>query len=392
MPEENGTSAREPIDVDRLLEEAETATGLSDWDGTEFVAELAVLAEEVHASGPNAKGRQEFDSRVATTLRNRLRIVEDRKRYPEIARQEIAPPLVIVGMPRTGTTFFHALIEQDPANRSVAEWEGWRPSPPPDAATYATDPRREEARAELPDDPEFRAKHIYDVDLSIECGPAFFNYEFLTMGYDARWRLPRYRERMKGPIPRAYARHRKCLQHFQARMPGRRWVLRSPEHVPHIADLFAKYPDAKAVCTQRDPRAVVASVTSLFHFMRSRHYDDADLEAVAKDAGRGMLDYWAHAIETALAFRRSERREGQIIDLPYEEITRDPMAAVQRVYDHFGLPLSAEGEARMRRWLEDYRQDRYREKHGEHRYSLEQFGLSDGEVRERCSAWYDRFG
>jgi len=201
--------------VPEMTAAAERATGFTDWGGTTFRDELALLIDDVRDTKPTAAGLQVFKDRLQETLNNRLILMEDRKRYPEIPRQDIKAPLIVVGLPRSGTTILHYLLTQDPVARSILEWQRTRPSPPPEDA--ATDPRLEQARAEHPDDPAWMKIHIHGQDLPVECGPALLNYEFLTLTYDCRWRAPRYRTRLLGSVTEAYRWHKLCLQHFQSR-------------------------------------------------------------------------------------------------------------------------------------------------------------------------------
>jgi hypothetical protein len=380
------------VDIDALITQAQEHTGLNDWGGATFREELHALAEDVRASNPNAHGLREFTKRVSSTLANRLALVADRKRFAEIERQQIHAPLVVLGLPRSGTTFLHALLAQDPASRSIAEWERLRPSPPPEESGYGADPRIAQARAETRVDPGMQERHLHDVELPVECGPAFLNYEFLSMGYDCRWSVPRYRIRMRRPIARAYEWHRRCLQHFQSRTVRRHWVLKSPEHLAHMRELFAVYPDARIVFTHRDPLQAVGSLASLVSYMRAPHYPAGDEMEAAKRVGPEMLDYWADALRSALAYRAEcPARRQQFYDVAYPDLTADPMRIVHAIYEKFGVELTAEADARMRAWLSDFRHERYQERFGSHSYTLQKYGLQEAAVLERFGDYQREF-
>ena len=167
--------------VEDYLSGAELETGLSDWGEGEFREALTLLIEEVYMSTPHERGMENFRKRVHRVLHNRVKLIEDRKNDPLIADQEIRAPLFVTGWPRSGSTFLHSLLSQDPDSRSPAEWEAARPSPPPRTETYEHDERVALSQAEMPKDPNFLKRHIQGTRLPVECGPACFIYEFTSV-------------------------------------------------------------------------------------------------------------------------------------------------------------------------------------------------------------------
>jgi hypothetical protein len=181
----------------------------------------------------------------------------------------------------------------------------------------------------------------------------------------------------------AYEYHRCFLQHLQVRQSARRWVLKAPTHMFALPSLLAVYPDALFVQTHRAPLDAMASVSSLITILRRVFSDAVDPVTVCREA----IDYWSKTLDKFLQ-ERSRLAEHRVCDVNYVEIRRDPIAAVRRIYAHFGWSLSQNLEQRMRRALASQPEERYRL----HRYDLSQFGVQEAESAARFAAYCDRFG
>jgi hypothetical protein len=179
-----------------------------------------------------------------------------------------------------------------------------------------------------------------------------------------------------------YGFHHRFLQHLQAELPGNRWVLKAPGHLFGLEALLKRYPDAKIVQTHRDPLRVVASMASHATVLRRAFSDSADPECIAAD----WTDRWARALDTFLAVR-DKAPAGQFLDVSYDEIDRAPLATVERVYDFLGWPVSPDAHAAMQRFLAANPKN----KHGVHRYTLEQYGLDRNAEIKRFRRYCERF-
>ncbi len=224
------------LDESDLLKKACKKTGLHDFGDDSLRQRLGILLHSFRTDAHlNFIGRVCAVNDILRLLCNRLRLQEDRKRHPEIAAQTIRRPLFITGLPRTGSTLLHSLLAQDPASRSPKVWEVMHPSPPPETASYDSDPRLAETDRELKWVdilmPDFKTAHLLDARLPQECiaitGLSFMSYVFESMYFVTSYRLW-HEDRDKLP---AYEFHREFLQHLQWRCPGSHWVLKAPSHL-----------------------------------------------------------------------------------------------------------------------------------------------------------------
>ncbi len=322
-------------------------------------------------------------------LANRLRLVEDRKRRPEIAGQEVRGPVFLTGLPRTGTTLLHGLLAQDPASRVPLHWETVFPSPPPERGSYAADPRIDAAERQLRWfhrlQPGIMRIHPVGARLPQEC-LIITSHSFLSLQFQTTHHVPSYQAWLEAQDLRpGYEWHRRFLQHLQSRCAGERWVLKAPAHLFGLPALFATYPDAKVIFTHRDPVEVSTSLASLTAALRSTFSEAVDPVAIARE----MTARWANAIERACHFRdRGQVAAERFFDVRYTDLLSDPMGTVRRLYAHFDLPLTGVTEERMRGFLVANPKD----KHGRHQHSATRCGLDPGREHERYRWYRDRFG
>jgi hypothetical protein len=382
--------ASERLELETILEKARRATRLDDFGAPDHREALEVLVESLNRDAKlNAFGRFFATRQLMELLTQRLQLVDTRKRDPAIAAQRIERPLIVMGLPRTGTTLLYGLLAQDPAHRSPLSWEVDDPCPPPDAASYATDPRitRTEKRFEQLRQlaPRFQAIHPIGAQLPQEC-IVLSASSFRSIRFEMCFDVAGYQEWLKtADMAPAYRWHRHFLEHLQSHHALERWVLKSPGHLGPVDAMMAEYPDAMVVQTHRDPLKVVPSVSSLEYTMRCVASDEVDPIAL----GDQQLRLWSAFLQHGLEQRDAlTRHAGQFLDLHFHEIVADPLGCVSRIYDHFGLALGAEAESRMRAFLDDNPRDA----HGTHRYTLDMFGLSAADVRASFKGYCERFG
>jgi hypothetical protein len=378
------------LDEAGLRAEARRRTGLDDFGDARFGEPLRLLLDALETEASlTLLGRVAARADVLRLLENRLRMCDVHRRHPEIAHGAVRAPLVVVGLPRTGTSILHELLAQDPANRVPMSWEVMRPWPPPERATFETDRRIAEVDAHLAGVdrvlPDFKKIHPMGARLPQEC-VALTAHDFATMIYHTTHRVPSYQAWLESADLRwVYASHRRQLQYLQWKAPAERWALKSPGHLWALDALLAEYPDARLVFTHRDPLKVIASLTSLVTVLRSLASDAIDPREIARD----WTERLARGLESAMRVR-AERAlpDAQVFDLHFPAFMADPLGMVRRLYDHFGMALSAEAEAGMRRFLAANPSD----KHGAHRYTLAAAGLDADVERRRYAAYQARFG
>jgi Sulfotransferase family len=377
------------LETDELLAAARRRADGHPFEDTTFLEGLhRLLHALVTEARLNLLGRIVARDSVVGHLVNRLRLEQDRRRYPDIATQPIYRPIVITGLPRSGSTLLHSLMAQDPANRAPQTWEMLTPSPPPDDATYARDPRiaTTEQRLRWLDRlvPEFKKIHPVGARLPEEC-VVILSHSFLSSQFCSMYVVPSYQSwvRAQNLLP-AYQLHRRFLQHLQWRCRGDRWVLKAPAHLPALGELCAVYPDVGVIMTHRDPLEVLPSEASLHTVLRQIFSDAVDPTAV----GREVTELTADEIRVGLQARdRGCAPPEQFLDVRYRDLVTDPIGTVRSAYAHFDIPFTPIAEARMRQFLADSPKD----KHGAHVYSLSHFGLDADEERRRYRNYRERF-
>jgi hypothetical protein len=371
-----------PID---LIETAKRRCGFNDFGEGDFFEALTRLLESCQEEARlNLIGKIALKTDVLETLCVRLKMERDLQLYPNISRQEIREPLFIVGLPRSGTSVLHRLLGADPEHRCPLMWEVRSPSPP----TRAGEKRRIQNAMQSCKFfnwlvPTFRYVHVVGAEVPQEC-VSLMTPTFLSDQFDAMYYVPSYRAWFfRQNLQPAYEYHRRFLQHLQFRRAGRRWILKAPTHMFAMPALLSVYPDALFVQTHRIPVDAMASVSSLVTILRSAFSDAVDPLIV----GREAIDYWSETMKKFLR-ERDRLENNRICDIQYDEIRRDPIRAVRRIYEYFGWSLSHEAERRMRALVAS----QAKRQSANHRYDLSQFGSSAGEVFSVFETYCQRFG
>jgi len=385
-------SRNQDLVVEELVTEAQERTGgLDDFGSGPYVEPMARFVDSLNTEARlNDVGRLMAKARVLLHTVNRLHYVEDRKRFPAIADVTIEKPVFIVGMPRTGTTILHDILDQDPANRAPLTWELMFPSPPPTTEDAATDPRIAACQANIPAGDRqselFKAMHPTGALLSQEC-VVMMGDAMCTPLFHNQFNVPSYQDWVDDVADFApvYDLHRRQLQHLGWRKPGDRWVLKTGAHLWGLEHLLATYPDARVVFTHRDPVKSMTSYASLTTLVRTRGSDDVDPIDVADDWTRRLQK----KIEHGFAVRRAREYPDAIFyDMYFSDFAADQFAEITKIYDRFDLPMSSVGADAMRNYIAAHPKG----VDGIHRYEPAEYGLDPVAVRHMFADYIERYG
>lgn len=324
---------------------------------------------------------------IISVLAARLTTEAGWKAHPHYRDATISKPLVIAGLPRTGTTALHKLLALDPQFQGLDLWLSQFPSVRPPRETWTGNPHFLKAAEILQfrkcHMPQFYAAHETAIDTPDECievlRQSFVSNAYTTFGY-SRYQSWWWRQDELG----SYRRYADVLRLIGLAHPERTWLLKSPgQHVWALDCLFAIFPDARVVMTHRDPGKCIPSVCSLSASRQRVFQGDAFLPG-SKGVPEALK--WRQALDYSAAARKA--KAGQIIDIRHKDFVLDQVATVRAIYDRFGLELAPRVEAAMHEWL---RNQPAEHKAGGHRYTAEEYGLNEGSLRELFSDYIEEF-
>ena len=346
------SATRAAFDEGALLAEARASTGLRDFGDEGFRTPLRVLLASLREEAPlNATGIAMLRGRVLESLMTRLRTEDWIRRHPEIERERIVAPIVVIGQTRTGTTMLQRLLASDPRHHGPLWWEVRFPAPLPGTRWDAPDPRIPIAEAEvagiLAADPEQASIHPWDAQAPDE-EIMLLEHSFFSHVPEAFTNVPSYRAWIDAQdwTP-AYATLRRFLQflQWQKRQRGalrERWVLKTPGHLGYLDALLAAFPGALIVQTHRDPVQTIPSAASLNRSLWRLSSDAVDDRELARQWKERMV--WALARCLAARERIPER---QIADVWFLDALAKPLEVVAQIYARFGIALTAEARAAL---------------------------------------------
>lgn len=373
-----------------VLAAARKATGLSDFGNDDFRERLAIWLQAVDEDellGP--VGRIGVFRDITRYATNRLRFEDLLRRHPEILEIEIERPIIIAGLPRSGTTHLLNLIAADRRLRSLPYWESIEPIPIPgeEPGPDGVDPRLARCRASyqqqdvmmplLKNMHDLAPEHVHE-EIELQ-GLDFSSYELEWIATVPRWR-DYY---LEADQRSSYAYMKNVLRALQWMRGPSRWILKSPQHMEQLGPLMDTFPDATVAITHRDPVSVIASTVTMLVYGDRIRRKRVDPPAVAA--------YWIDRIERLL--RSCVRDRDQIpversIDVLFHEFMDDDLAMVRRIYELADLEMSSEAEED----LDAYMLANPRGKHGRIVYDLKgDFGVDRDELRERFGFYFDRF-
>jgi hypothetical protein len=364
------------FELESVLDAAFNASGLRDFGGEEFFAPLQALLQSLQQEARlHAAGRYGQFTRIVDLLVNRLRVEHWLQQYPEIRDEPIEPPVVIVGLMRTGTTLLHRLMACDKRFYAPLWYEVRYPAPPPGYDFAGPDPRIPLAKAEVQQmidaSPELAAIHPLEA-CAVDEEVMLLEHSFYSTLPESFAHLPGYAHWLEAHDNTPGYRYLKTLLQFlqwqkQRRgQPAHRWLLKTPHHLHHLDILLQVFPGATVIQTHRDPLQTIPSLCSMNYALTSMGSDNVD----AKLLGRHWCDKFARSLRQSVAVR--ELYADQFIDVQYTDSANTPEATVERIYAALGLALDATTRTAMQHWLRDNR----REDRDPHRYTLEQFGFT----------------
>jgi Sulfotransferase family len=376
-----------PLDAGRLHRQAAEETGLTDFGPRDYVERLGVLLEalrEVERVTP--AGQVVFYSQVLQLLRNRLLLTDLLTRHPEIHGVELAPPIIIAGLPRTGTTHLHNMLATDPALRSLPYWESLEPIPMPAEVGVEPDPRRQRTDAGLwflnEAMPLFPLMHEMTTD-HVHEEIQLLAIDFSTMFFETLAPLPKWEAYYATHDQTPHYRFlRTMLQALQFTRGGGRWVLKSPQHLEQLPVLAEVFPGATVVVTHRDPVDVVVSMATMIAYTARMYTDEVDAEKL----GRTWADR-IHDLLTACLRDRGVWPAERSVDVRFDDFMADQPTTVRSIYELAGQPFGAAARVAVEDYLVEHRRGRL----GSIDYRAGQVGLDREDLRRRFAPYVERF-
>jgi len=377
------------LEPDELLAAAAEQTGLDDFGEARFREPLAVLCSALRTeAGLSPAGVTSAWTQLVMLLKNRLLVEDVLKRHPEIHELRVERPIIIAGLPRTGTTHLHNLMSADPALRSLPYWESLEPvladaerqqRDAPDPRVARTEQALEVLNTALP---YFRRMHemtTHHVHEEIQ----LLAIDFSTMLFETMAVMPSWRDWYKSTDQSPTYRYLETvLKVLQWQRGGVRWVLKSPQHLEQFRPLMATFPDATFVVTHRDPVSITASLATMVSYSARLSHERVDPHRIGR--------YWADRIEDMLHACVDEREvlpADQSLDVRFPEFMADDVAMVERIYRVAGQAMTPDVRASMDSFMAEHPRGR----HGGVIYELADFGLDREERRRALRFYVERF-
>ncbi len=375
------------LEADTIIADAEARVGVADSDagvGGNLQRLVAALNRDFPMS---EQGEASVRDALLRDTVNRLEGLKWLRDYPEIADEPITAPVFLMGLPRSGTTYFQYLFDRDPRFRLIRTWESVMPSPPPGFDAQSVKERRalfSEMQKQRPHFEGFEALHLYDEDGSDECH-AFMEQSFGAAGLHNLYRVPGYFDYLldEADLVEAYRIHKRQLQLLQWRSAPKPWALKYPNHVVGLDAILQVYPDARMVMTHRDPVQTLASIAKMTFNLRSmRAAGPVDKYEVGQD----MLHFVGRHIDRIMAFDAKPEGE-RVVHVDYYALVADPVGEMRAIHRGIGIdtPDAVAGA------VADWHAANPKNARGRNDYTLAEYGIDEGAALARFASYMERF-
>jgi hypothetical protein len=374
------------LTFDQVHHIARQATGLDDVGDQHYEEPLRVLLESARSDRMTPLGRRVINDMAWSGVAHRMNMADHVRRHPDLDATPLRRPFLVMGMPRTGTTLMHRLLALDPQFEGPPLWQLRRPFPP---TGDVSDDRRETAWTEYRATRKYGISydhiHYVDPDTPDECAllklaqlvSILFWARAPVRGF-AEWTL----ERGNDDDDWVYREYRRFLLLLQAQHPGKALALKSPDHTSSLAAIRRIVPEAMVVNTVREPIEWTNSGHSLvyqLHALTSRPVDVAGLAHL-------NLRMQEDAVRQHLTARQASQHG--VIDVKYTHLTERPLETLRSIYEFHEVDWPDGHDVIVKEYLHAWPQG----KHGTHRYSGADFGVTDAEVSQRFADYIDVFG
>ena len=379
------------LDPEHLMEKARRTCHLTDFGGDDIREALRVLSHSMDRELPlHFTGRLLARRDILRSLTTRLKVVEHLRAYPETEAVPLPDPVVITGLPRSGTTFLQRLLAQDPRTRTLRAWELHNPVPPPPGTPDTRFERSVRGRAlflrqfySAAGRETRRAIHFAEATDPEECGALLRNC-LRTSAFPARAAGPEYASWLEAQdLTETYRFYRKQLQIMTAAQPAERLLVKHPGHLHRLDEIFSVFPGARIVWVHRDPIEAIPSVCSLTVLTLAERTNAARTGHL----GPIVVDVWVRSVARGME-ARARHSEDRFLDVYYRDLIGDPAGTARRIYEFLGWPWEQGSEELLTNWLA---QDREARRGISHRYSAEAFGLTADEIQRAFRSYTETF-
>jgi len=363
---------------------------LNDFSGHSFEEGLNALLHSLNTDLDLGEGTASyFKHTINGLLTNRLLLAQYLKDNPEVLEERIEKPIFIVGLPRTGTTLLQTLLALNPTCRFLRNYETLPPlCPPPKLIPREIDPRVNACHEGLESfftmAPNLRG--INGINFfahgTAEC-QNLMALEFVNMGWSAGSSLFTYGDWISEcNLENAYQWHKLQLQLLQYMLPNEHWVLKAPLHLFGLDHILSQYPDARFIFTHRDPVETMASGISMVCQWTQFTTQQLDVEAISK----WYPSLWAKGLKRAFAVK-DHLKASQIIDIKHRELAAEPVKTIEKIYNHFNMPVSTAIRKRLEVWL----RENPRSSFGAHKYTVQNFNLAPEAIHDQFDFYLKEF-
>ena len=359
------------IDPDELWQRTAKGSNISAEHGGRGSEDASDFRERLHSlcsavsseANLNALGKTLAHGQIVRVIKQRLGLGNLWSKKPELLEARLAPPIIVIGQMRSGTTRIHRLLAADPAHSATRFCDSWNPVPrKPDIRPLWGGMMLAIARKL---DPWVDVLH----PMGSQRAEEELGWLASALGhstYDTQWHVPSFARfceaRNPGALYQEFARilRTDAAHHGSAHKPR---VMKVPQFAEELPALLAQFPDARLVVAGRHDEDVLRSSMSVVANQMTIQCDDVDLQWIEAE-WRRKLELRHTRVQSALA-----EFDGPVAHVHFDELGADWESEISRIYAELNIALSPEALTAMRLEMQSSENG----EHSEHAAQLETF-------------------
>lgn len=380
-----GADAIIELDSQKLIKTAINKVKLDDFGDDNWCSKFQEKINELQSSNLHLTGRLYYITFFLIALRNRLLVTDRLKRCPAILDEKIDRPIIITGLPRTGTTYLFELLSQDERFHSPVAEEALCPIEPSDNIVKECIDRKtiiQTLQSIFLNHSQLKAMHYIHYNRPVECYSimeAALNFQVPNVKSDS------YEEWLQAiDAENNYKWHKVILSILQFKKPNKRWILKCPYHMNHLEQVFKKYPDAQVIHTHRNP---IDSTISLLHASKKENELYTNDHITNRELQRLVIPLEGSQRKVIHQRKSGIIPEEHISDVYFDDLVQNPISTIENLYESLGIEFSAG----FRNNLTTYISENPKNKHGNYSYTASDFDLSNQQILDRFQFYTDHY-
>tara|TARA_Y100001970_G_C14205959_1_gene844009 strand:- start:779 stop:1894 length:1116 start_codon:yes stop_codon:yes gene_type:complete len=301
------------------------------------ISAINSLLLEVPYNKMTMLGKITFFSLLKNIVKRRKRFHSYSKLYDiELNNIRRINPIIVTGLPRSGTTLLQNILIQNLQYEGIPFWELTNPIPISNNRYLDITFRKMHARIILLltklCGPQITPMHPMSIHSYEECWHLFL-LTFNVYNFDFQFGLTKYGDFIsKNTIERAYKEYESLLKIILHSRTNHNLVLKCPEHMLFTNTIAKVLPKSNIIWIHRDPVKSIISYTNMIYEIQKFYFRTVSIKKIS--------NFVTYRFEKMIEKISSDRKASQlnIIDIKFLDLISKERKTLSYIKSNFNLP------------------------------------------------------